>query len=78
MRNGLLLLVALFSLLLLFPRVQNQGFPITHCSCGVSPSFPTSSLLLNCEYSLRTCDIKIFSYLLGRSWITLLNSERNL
>lgn len=38
-------------------------------------STPTSSLLLNCEYSVRTCDTKSSALYLEEHGITILNSD---
>lgn len=77
MRTGLLL-VALCSVILSSPASKTKDFN-AHCSCGVKPlPSPAASLLLNREYSLRTCDTKSSAVYLEEHGITIHNSERNL
>lgn len=77
MRTGPLLLVALCSIILLPPASKTKDFEYSLQLWSLIPSLtPTSSLLLNCEYSLRTCDTKSSALYLEEHGITILNSDR--
>lgn len=80
MLTGLLLLVALCSVTSPQPPAsKTKDFKYSLQLWCLIPFLPlTSSLLLNCEYSLRTCDTKSSAIYLEEHGITILNSEQNL
>lgn len=61
------------------PASKTKNFKYSLQLWCLIPFLPlTSFLLLNCEYSLRTCDTKSSAIYLEEHGITILTSERNL